>query len=462
MECSDEVMQKKTFAQLKLLRKVRSDFEYAMRVFLLHENNRGLSVMQAVKKAKQFEIQKVVRRLKQAKESAQDASAITKLEASLASLRAADIERLANIAAASVDLVTAPAAAGGGEKGDVAQQLLDKRILNAKCVVDQLEAMVVALKSVREKAERYQPKTAAAERAAAVPSSPAGGDTDDDADELPTGRVTEDEEYESEEEEEEEEEEDGDEKEPDEEAVKALAKLVAAANRNTRTKGSVRDGSESSEEDSGVIGDYSDEDEDDEGDHDDVEVNSGNDGDELMVDDYDSMTGSDSDGSPKPGKIGAQEEEEQQQQQKKEQKTAKKVPKKPKNRLGQRARRMLAEQTHGNRAVHLNEKQERKEKKVEKRRGGKEERRGGGEEEEVLHPSWAARRKEKERLSISAVNPIGRKTVFDDGATVKSPPPSSGAVEKLHPSWQLKKQQAEAQRLMQPSQGKKTVFEDSE
>lgn len=382
---------------------------------------------QAVKKAKQFEVQKAVRRLKQAKDTAQNEKEISKLEAVLTSIKTANIEALSDKAAASVGLSARghdePADPKNGEIDTV--QIAERRILSARCVVDQLNANVAAIDALRSKAAKQQ-----------QPNTVDAGTTT----ELLPSANSEEEVLDSEAPKSEEE----SEKEPDEEALNALAKLMSRKN----AKGASDDSAtgEDSDEDSGVIEDLS------EGS---ISTSLGEEG-----------NGSDSDADVVPAAAPAAARA----MPSRHDKAAKvvKKPKKPKNRLGQRARRQLAEQAHGRHAVHLHEPEKRK------REDGRGEERKvkhaiSGDDAEVLHPSWAARRQEKQKLSISAVPAAGKKIVFDDGsgmaaaaapAAVQHRKYESEKEGPLHPSWVFKKKQAEAQRHIQPAQGKKIVFDD--
>ena len=74
--------------------------------------------------------------------------------------------------------------------------------------------------------------------------------------------------------------------------------------------------------------------------------------------------------------------------------------KKPKNRMGQRARQRLAEKVHGSKAKH-------KQMAVEKKNSRKEK-----EQEIPLHPSWAAKKKDTIKINLDAA-PSAKKVVFD-------------------------------------------------
>lgn len=368
-----------------------------------------------MKKAKQFEIQKVVRRLKQATEAAASAGDVGKLEFQLAAVRGADLDRLAAAAAASVGVAPDGAAM---EPATTELPPLERRMVGAKCVVEQLEAMVTAIKAIKAKAERHRPgegEEGAAPKRQKEDSCSSGGKEEGPSSPLGSEPSSESE----------------SEGEPDEAALAALAKLTGA-----------RRGDASESSDSGVIEDISDEE------LEELEQELGGGGSDTSgSDDTD-------DGQPPKTKGGKGKEAK-----------PKKQPKKSKNRLGQRARRALAEQQHGRSATrHFATKKEEKKEPA---------------KAEELHPSWAARRQQKEKLSISAVAPAGQKIVFDDGSGAKKvivPAGGGGGrgdrpakKEKgkseegsgLHPSWELRKKQKEAQKLL-PAQGTKIVFNDSD
>ncbi len=421
-----------------------------------------------MKKSKQFEIQKLVRRLKKAstETSSKDAANISKLESVLTSLRAADIDRLANLAAASVGYNPDGTAVEVDAAAVDDVELLDRKILSANCVTDQLGVMIKALKAIKTKAERQNGKqkesAPAAEEAEKINTRrKAVGSGSDDVDE----------ENASEEE---------SEIEPDEDALQAIEKLLALKQKSGQ-RGGAGDGGDrgnsdegSSDDDSGVIENVSEQEED------------------MLVDtEFNSNTEDEEDqlnkGDYKNNKNGGGGSGEVK-------KKVKAKPKKSKNRLGQRARRQLAgyqpPQMHGG---------------VRKREdacdgGGRERERredSNRKKEEVdegpLHPSWAARRQEKQKLSIvnTAAPSSNKKIVFneDGGKKIIAPPskpsapsnprhqlrstgpPASKYQNKgnqeesegpLHPSWELKKKLAKAQKqlLKNPSQGTKIVFDD--
>ena len=81
-----------------------------------------------------------------------------------------------------------------------------------------------------------------------------------------------------------------------------------------------------------------------------------------------------------------------------------------------------------------------------------------------LHPSWAAKQKEKQGL-LSAT-PAGSKTVFNDDAKPldiqpkhASAPPAKPS-QKLHPSWEAKQKLAEKLKQLPSPTGTKLRFDD--
>ena len=104
---------------------------------------------------------------------------------------------------------------------------------------------------------------------------------------------------------------------------------------------------------------------------------------------------------PKAGKYAGQRGRD-----KKKTATAETAPlkkeKKPKKRMGQRARRLLAEQIHGQNANHIKQEREEQERRVRQAR----------EQEQNMHPSWAAKRAAANALAAA---PRGAKVTFGDG-----------------------------------------------
>lgn len=136
--------------------------------------------------------------------------------------------------------------------------------------------------------------------------------------------------------------------------------------------------------------------------------------------------------------------------------------KKVKKRMGQRMRRQIAEAKFGANAAHL----------IAEREKAEAERRAKEEEERNMHPSWQAKRKQAPIIIPGA----GKKVKFDEGGGMKRPatsgkppvkkhavaPTKKAEPEKpLHPSWQAKlkaDEQAWGGGGVKPS-GKKVVFD---
>ena len=87
---------------------------------------------------------------------------------------------------------------------------------------------------------------------------------------------------------------------------------------------------------------------------------------------------------------------------------------------------------------------------------------GQSQSQPHLHPSWAAKQKEKQGL-LSAT-PAGSKTVFDDDAKPLNVQPKHVATppakpsQKLHPSWEAKL--AEKMKQLPSATGTKVRFDD--
>ncbi|KAJ3110016.1 hypothetical protein HK100_003175 [Physocladia obscura] len=116
-----------------------------------------------------------------------------------------------------------------------------------------------------------------------------------------------------------------------------------------------------------------------------------------------------------------------------------------KNRMGQRARQQIWEKEYGKNANHMLK------KKIEPPAFKKP---APQKIEENLHPSWAAKRAQKQQAG--PVEFSGKKVVFggDDEDSTKKPVAAT-VNESLHPSWAAKKKQSIA---IGNSQGKKIVF----
>lgn len=176
-------------------------------------------------------------------------------------------------------------------------------------------------------------------------------------------------------------------------------------------------------------------------------------------------------------------------------KGSKVVPLKPAKRMGQRARRLLAERKYGMAARHLQASRcpsdgEAADPTTTTRGGvsGSKQHHGADDSSGDIHPSWAARRQQKVK-AISLGPPRGKKVVFDDdeGVTAHEVPVGSreenpgrspalqksksrgitgglhaginraAAFSDLHPSWAAKKKLA---MVIAEPQGKKIMFED--
>ncbi|ORY05332.1 hypothetical protein K493DRAFT_404374 [Basidiobolus meristosporus CBS 931.73] len=140
-----------------------------------------------------------------------------------------------------------------------------------------------------------------------------------------------------------------------------------------------------------------------------------------------------------------------------------------KNRPGQRARKMMWERIHGNNANHIKaqlaaEKQAAQEAKWrDQQTYGDADRKPKRGAAEKLHPSWEAKRHQKN----AAARPFqGTKITFDEDAGGNSNSNSNsnnqGAAPKsatLHPSWEAKRRQKEAQAALATVKNTKIVFD---
>lgn len=445
-------------------------------------------VKKELKKARDFEVRKLLRRLKQlegntaaaAVGSECPAAAAVKLQAQLAAARGADLDRLTAAAAPFLvqqqrggQAAAAAAAAGveaaaeveaaeaaGAASAQAELQPVERRICAARCVATCVAAARAALEALEQKAARAAQRqeeaqvqaqvagqlreeraakkrkaSRAAEGGGAV--SAGGGSGEEDGEQEP--------------------------RQLDATASDALQKLLVA--RPGQGAVAAVGGAESdSEADSGLFRSGS-EDAALLADSDDVE-------DEVQAEQQrQQLAGS--------ARKGGQQQKAQQKQQ----------PKKKGNRLGQRARRRLAEQQtwaaarvqrngHGRPlpgsagaapppkpAQQLKQQQRERPEKQHKANSA-----AGGDDVAGLHPSWAAHK--KQRLSISSAAPTGHKVVFDDdgrpadgirpvAATAGGKPSSSDKTgASLHPSWAAKQRQQQA--LILPPQGRKIVFDESD
>lgn len=412
--CRDVIIRKKMHAYLKIIRK-------------------------AVKKAKLFEIRKIGRRLKLAQEGTSKANADTdteKLESQLNAARQADVEALAKKAAGSLpDLPDGIIQVTNSEISESpAEEIVYRHILGSKCVLDQLATISSVIQTAVQKIDKIRKSI---ELSTNKEDSNLQEDDRKDA--------TESEEL----------------REPDDVAQNALQKLL--------NKQSERRAHEmlSDTDDSGLL-----------------EYDSFRDS--LDSDDSEKEDPSDSDAdeeelpiTKKNKKDESSKKTETQIDKNKnnpaltnEKKGKKKVDakqKKPKNRLGQRARRKLAEQMHGKQAKHLTTTPE--ENGGDSAAGGRQRKSAYKSHQTVdIYPSWAAKKQQKTKLAIDSDVWTARKSqkiLFDDENGEKRADShfkqaAKGDSSLLHPSWALKKQQQEKHHLV-PSQGKKVVFnEDSD
>jgi len=426
--------------------------------------------LQAVKKAKQFEIRKTVRRLKQAEDRGDvDAS---KLRFHLAAARSTDIEQLAKQAATSVEaslgaaLVVPDTRAacdqnkGSQEGNNGAEEIIHRRILGAKCVADEITSILSSMRDVREKMARFASKP---QEASATDGEKQANDG---------AKIAELAKHDSKRNEEEEKE-----MSETDAAQNALSKLmqhrsVSQLAKNSKP-GSVLDHGDS--DTSGLLDSIEMETEMSDLSEEYKTLDQENMREEsIQDDDADRDKSSDEvilmKGVAEAGAIIKRDEHEQENRHlPKRQLKQKKPPKKPKNRLGQRARRQLAMTTLGKSASMRVSKQRKGGHAAQHQQERSRYRRDENpqqEAKEVLHPSWTARRQQKAKGSISNTAQQAKKIVFSEIDTEnhshgvrKAAGAASVAIEKLHPSWEIKKKAAEKQRHIQPPQGTKIVFD---
>lgn len=330
--------------------------------------------LKAVKKAKQFELQKVVRQIKRAK--AEDPAHLDKLEQLLAELRTAKVDELVKIAAASVGIVEEENQATAERCDPSRYPAITRRILGAKCVTQHLYDMERVVESIKA--------------AVAVEDPTADPEVDlDDNKKDHTGQNPSDQEVEHE---------------LDKDADQALAKLLATKRIRSSPSGE--------------------------------DAESPDDSDDMLLDDiHDGKTlnnqiagqKSDSEDEENPGRRANDSNHQR--------KAIKK--KKPKNRLGQRARRRLAGWD-----LH-----------VDFRKGRPPQ--AGRKGDEVDNGKSPLRKKTQVSSAKDGSLTERRKAAVSndrDGSKLIGSAP-------LHPSWELKKKQA---KTLRPFLGKKVVFDDSD
>lgn len=123
------------------------------------------------------------------------------------------------------------------------------------------------------------------------------------------------------------------------------------------------------------------------------------------------------------------------------------------------------EKLYGNQAKHvIEEEKKRLAERAAKARGAGGHgagvgRAGASKPAEKLHPSWEAKRQQKSGATAFS----GKKIVFgddDSGGGVK-PGSGAGSAETLHPSWEAKRKAKEAQAMiMKAAKPRKIVFDD--
>ncbi|KAL4858695.1 hypothetical protein ACK3TF_001098 [Chlorella vulgaris] len=527
VEPKEQVLAKKAFHHLKILKK-------------------------DIKKAKEFEVRKILRRIKQAKAEpngkAGAAAGLDKLEAQLAAAKAADVEQLAAQAARSCPVLM-PTLQGSGQ-GQMAaahqdeqpepsaaaeappcspqsvQQVVHARILGAKAVKDRLAEVQLEMQRVGEAASKRE-TAAAARTAPPAAATDAGGEAGEQAvaagskkrkerpAKLGTGVAGSGEEQEVQQQvakrhrQQQQAEGAG----GDDVASGALAKLLGASMGRgppaaaPGAAAAAAGGSDDSDDDSGIFQSASD----DEqlllsGGSSDAEeggrLPSGAGGSDVDSDDAAAVQhrqqqqaaagvpGRERSGQQQAKRGGDQPPQQQQQQQ--QQKKKKEAPK-SKNRLGQRARRLMAAMQYGRTAKHLQEspQQQGQDRPIPGQAALQVQRKPppqqpASKDMASLHPSWAAKQAQKQKLQISIAggSSPAKKIVFGDDGSQQHKPSARGGTRphqelsgggaqaikpvaattgKLHPSWEAKKRQQEQQKkMMLPAAGTKIVFGDDD
>lgn len=322
----------------------------------------GKIIRKAVKKSKQFEIRKILRRLKGIKETnaTEAVETVSNLERQLDIARQADVEKMSEYMICSIEgEISDGNTVDPSTVGIDVKNVVYRRILSAKCVLLEKDSMLKAIKMLEEK------KT----RVAALKVSETQDPTNDS--------------------------------------------LLTDVVETTGTDNCAINQQQNSDSEIGQSSDGN------------VDQGHGT---------YSLPTEKMTNGSPNS-------ENKSQGNSGKERRQGK-LMKKQKNRLGQRARRRLAEQQYGWKASHLRE--ETKSPKLNK----------SNKIIEAAHPSWEARKSAKENTPIR-IDPnkvsISKRTSFDNKMNTDS-------MEGMHPSWVQKKIKAESQRIVE-SQGKKIVFD---
>ena len=359
-----------------------------------------------------------------------------KLQAQLALAKAADVEQLAARAARQSGLQL-PQEQGTGAAvsptalPDATQQVVEGRILRAKAVRDrllmvQLELQRVGAAGTARAATGAEPATALAGHKCKQPP----GDKDDAQD--------------------------------DGVARGALAKLLSA--RGTQMSPGAARAAQASEDDSGASDSGSDE----------LVLLSGSSGESEQEQQVSAASGSSDDarlsGNPssadhtqrqpvtaRPGKVPQQRRQQQ----------LLKVPLKPKNRLGQRARRRMAARLHGSAAKHLQDDLQQPSRWAKGPAPTQQPSSPKAAATAALHPSWAAKQAQKHKLQISIASQATHKITFDDDSQPQQQPVIRSTSNKptlsrpLHPSWEAKKRlQQERKQLLQPGTGSRITFDD--
>ncbi|KAK3249593.1 hypothetical protein CYMTET_40983 [Cymbomonas tetramitiformis] len=295
-------------------------------------------VHRALKKAKQFAVRKICRRLQTAKEAkTSDAALLTKLQLQHEAVKNTDLQNMTEVVANEFR----DASAVASENHQSAAKLSDEAVINAQCV-----KLLVGAKCVRDVVDQIKAKVKEIDAPAPEPKK---------------GKKTQ-------------------------------------RQRQRERKAQLERGEMEAEQGDG----------DGDGDEDS----------DLDLDGYASMGSLSDDDEPPPTKSkGARADKKEKKQQEKIGKVDD-ILRPQKNRVGQRARRKLAEKLHGQYARHLAEEVYGKDGTF---TGAAKSAGAAAEEDEApQHPSWAAKRRQKE-LIAAAGGGGGRKMVFgEDGGSVEA------------------------------------------